>query len=218
MRATRTLDGETTRERESKSAIRRLLLGRSYRRIGGFLFFAWHHREMFTATPAARAPFAGQVRPPLPTPMADEDSVTGSRTTAACVSGGRASGGGGRRPFPRAPQGALNSKGLAAAEDAGGAKPTRKAQRGLPLVQWVWPANSGSAIARAGSEWFRGATGGAGREQVSQENPMRLQGRTQKSSVVVGTVCEPVRPTRLDLSAAQGELELGVELTIAGSG
>ncbi|CAM9972763.1 unnamed protein product, partial [Scytosiphon promiscuus] len=87
------------------------------------------------------------------------------------------------------------------------AKPSRRAQRGVPLVQWVWPANSG--IARVGSEWFRGAAAAAASsKQVSQENPVRvqgkMQGRTRKSSsVVVGTVCEPVRPTRLDLSSSQ---------------
>lgn len=77
-------------------------------------------------------------------------------------------------------------------------------------MQWVWPANSGSAIARVGSEWFRGA------KVAQQENPARLQGRTQKSSVVVGTVCEPVRPTRLDLSAAQGEEGLGRSAQLGG--
>lgn len=154
-------------------------------------------------TPAAeRAPFQGQVRPPLPTPMEDEDNNATSRTTA-CVPGG-ASAVGSRRYFLR-PQhgGTLNSKALAAA--GGVANPARsKVQRGLPLVQWAWPANSRSALARVGSEWFRGATGSV--RGVAQENPTRLrEGRTQKSSVVVGTVCEPVRPTRLELSEAQGE-------------
>ncbi|CAN0260659.1 unnamed protein product [Ectocarpus fasciculatus] len=106
-----------------------------------------------------------------------------------------------------------NSSATAAA--AAMPKPPRKAQRGMPLMQWVWPANSG--LARVGSEWFRGtgsaADGGGTRggkeqqqqqQQQQQENRVRLQGRTQKSSVVVGTVCQPVRPTRLDLTASQG--------------
>ena len=184
---------------------------------------------MFTAAPIGRAPFTGgRVRPPLPTPMDDGDNITrSSNTTPACVSGGRApGGGGGSRPFTRPSDGAvdyfpssskatLSTPPAAIAADQGKgpaavSKPSRKGQRGVPLMQWVWPANSGSAIARVGSEWFRGA------KVAQQENPARLQGRTQKSSVVVGTVCEPVRPTRLDLSAAQGEKGLRRSAQIGG--
>lgn len=177
---------------------------------------------MFTATPIGRAPSTGRVRPPLPTPMDDDDNITSySNTIPAYVSDGRAQGRGGGRPIPRPSHGpvdhfpssssssskAFSTPAAIAADQqqdpAAVPKPApRKGQRGVPLMQWVWPANSGSAIARVGSEWFRGA-----RVAQQQENPGRLQGRTQKSSVVVGTVCEPVRPTRLDLSATQGERE-----------
>lgn len=198
---------------------------------------------------ASGRPFSARydTRPPLPSPKDegnnsndDDDPITrvdNLSRAPACVAGGRASGGRGRRPFPRVlhqqqhGEAVLSDSGNHAANTSSrssrvtvaiGAKATtavsersRKAQRGLPLVQWSWPANSGAALARVGSEWFKGATatapassGGAGREvdHSQQENSrmIPLQRTTQISSIVVGTVCEPVRPTRLDLSIAQG--------------
>lgn len=232
--ATDSNSSETTRERA-----RRSWSGVCLRRNKGLFSIARGARRAMFFGHTAKRPHPSRVQPPLlPTPMDEPDSVFRSKQPA-CVVGGRASGGRGSRPFPRALQGASAVAGLqhcndnnntneddggsgafarrpaAVATDAAAAgtttgvtaaiKPSRRAQRGVPLVQWVWPANSG--IARVGSEWFRGAA--ANSKQVAQENPpMRLQGRTQKSSVVVGTVCEPVRPTRLDLSASKGEGEL----------
>lgn len=96
-----------------------------------------------------------------------------------------------------------------------------KPRRGTPLVQWVWPSNAttSSVISKAGSESNNsnsGALNGGGRNRCSQENEkMMMPGLHQRrgtreappklSGVVTGKVCEPVRPTRLDLSASQGK-------------
>lgn len=232
---------------ERRARSRRPWSGVRPHRNKGLLSIARGARQtmFFGHSAKRRHPSRVQQPPPLlPTPMDGPDGVFRSKQPA-CVVGGRASGGGGSRPFPRTLEGATvtglqhhndntNNGGAfakrpaAVATDAAGApstttgstavaKPSRRAQRGVPLVQWVWPANSG--IARVGSEWFRGAAAAAAnssnskqQQQVAQENPVRLhgmQGRTRKSSsVVVGTVCEPVRPTRLDLSASKGTGEI----------
>ena len=110
---------------------------------------------------------------------------------------------------------------------------SRRPRRGTPLVQWVWPSNaSASVIAKAGSSdsnshnnntnAMEGAGGRRGESIISngrcyQENAKRrmMPGLHQRgrheappvvlSGVVTGKICEPVRPTRLDLSANQGE-------------
>ncbi|CAM9500246.1 unnamed protein product [Ectocarpus sp. 12 AP-2014] len=184
-----------------------------------------------------RVPSSG-VRPLLPTVMdeAIEEAASSGEDGGGCrpfprplhgaTAGlrGNLHGGGNtsisNKGFPPAPPAAIATDAHAAGGRQGSSSATAampkspgKGQRGMPLMQWVWPANSG--LARVGSEWFRGAGSGAdgggtrgGKEQQQQqqqqENRVRLQGRTQKSSVVVGTVCQPVRPTRLDLAASQG--------------
>ena len=43
-------------------------------------------------------------------------------------------------------------------------------------------------------------------QQQQQQQQQRLHGRIRKpSSVVIGKVCEPVRPTRLDLNVNEGK-------------
>ncbi|CAN0280917.1 unnamed protein product, partial [Laminaria digitata] len=102
-------------------------------------------------------------------------------------------------------------------------------RRGTPLVQWVWPSNaSASVIAKAGgsSEGNNKSNsssnvleGGGESNRCCQDNNLakrrvmmhglHQRGRREAppvvlSGVVTGKVCEPVRPTRLDLSASQG--------------
>lgn len=81
-------------------------------------------------------------------------------------------------------------------------------RRGLPLVEWVWPSNtSPSAVSKMpGSLGVSpGEAPGGG---SNQENSKRhVQSR---SAVVIGKVCEPVRPTRLDLGSSEGAHILGV--------
>lgn len=82
----------------------------------------------------------------------------------------------------------------------------RKPRRGIPLVQWVWPSNTNAPTAMPSEAGLRKD---GENTQFFQENPMqqrsRMNGMSKRSSAVVtGKVCQPVRPTRLDLSATQG--------------
>lgn len=101
----------------------------------------------------------------------------------------------------------LNGSAIATATPA-----LHKARRSTPLVQWVWPLNTGASAAPRLSSENKGF--GRQRRQQQQENPVRSQqkgvsGKTQQvSSVVTGKICEPVRPRRLDLSVTQGENEI----------
>lgn len=98
--------------------------------------------------------------------------------------------------------------------------------RGLPLVEWVWPSNasianmgeSGGATVAGHSDNHNGAVSPdgllyqSGRAIVvgSQENGKQtllaqqqsLPQQARPAAVVIGKVCEPVRPTRLDFSGA----------------
>lgn len=81
-------------------------------------------------------------------------------------------------------------------------------RRGLPLVEWVWPSNTSLADVSKMQESVGVSPGDARRSRSSrshQENPRRHT--PVRSAVVIGKVCEPVRPTRLDLGTSEGALE-----------
>lgn len=95
-----------------------------------------------------------------------------------------------------------------AADAAATTRATTRKTRGIPLVQWVWPSNTGawSAMSKTGGsvaaeERRRGQENPA---MTHQQQQQQQQQHTAVSSVVTGKVCEPVRPTRLDLAATQG--------------
>lgn len=130
---------------------------------------------------------------------------------------------------PPAALASLASSSTAAAR--GGDPLSHRPRRGTPLVRWVWPSNaSASVIAKAGSSESNshnnsstnvmegvGGRRGESNSRCYQENAKRrmMPGLHQRgrheaptvvlSGVVTGKICEPVRPTRLDLSANQGE-------------
>lgn len=93
---------------------------------------------------------------------------------------------------------------------------TRKPRRGIPLVQWVWPSTSGPSGIPATSLNRTGEVGNVENaprrepnqcpQQEPQKQSLLLQARVRKpSTIVIGKICEPIRPTRLDLRANEGE-------------
>lgn len=100
-------------------------------------------------------------------------------------------------------------------------------RRGRPLAEWMWPSNeSASSIANTGECLGGEAAAGVNQNTVSPvspaslDEPLSVKGlvsaaevgagkrpiimphQQARPSIVVGKVCEPIRPTRLDLSSA----------------
>lgn len=93
---------------------------------------------------------------------------------------------------------------------------TRKPRRGIPLVQWVWPSTSGPSGIPVTSLNITGEVGNVENalrrepnqcpQQEPQKQSLLLQARVRKPSTrVIGKICEPIRPTRLDVLANEGE-------------
>lgn len=82
-------------------------------------------------------------------------------------------------------------------------------RRGRPLAEWVWPLKESAASNKMGNDHTEVA--GVSPESVEK---VQDQGRVfgvegsggvgKRPSIVVGKVCEPIRPTKLDLSCAAG--------------
>lgn len=107
----------------------------------------------------------------------------GTRETAATVGGG----GGGTEGVPARPL-------------------SCDLRRGLPLVEWIWASNSSpSAISEMQDSAVGVSPDGAGKSCHEIPKRQLVYGSScSSSSVVVGKVCEPVRPTRLDLATSEG--------------
>lgn len=115
--------------------------------------------------------------------------------------------------------------GAAATTTPRGGGAAEAARRGRPLAEWVWPSNeSASSIAVTG-ESLEGAAAVVNSDQktvspASLDEPLSVKGlvsaveigapkrpiitqqqQQARPSIVVGKVCEPIRPTRLDLSS-----------------
>lgn len=76
-------------------------------------------------------------------------------------------------------------------------------RRGQPLVEWVWPSNTSPSALSKLAEKVGVSPGEISRDGSCQENTKHHM--PPRSPVVIGKICEPVRPTRLDLSTCEGE-------------